>query len=1162
MSRFITAQVQNTSPNYIYTNLTARISIVNSQNQVVTVEDIAIPILVQNQLSEFKFYWNTSLNPPANYSVDLDIFSGDQLLSSKVAAFNISLSSVLTGTISISPAVVILGNTTQASYTIQNNGNTALTGLPVSILIVDPDTQTSTTVYNDTIDLGMQSVKSGTINLPTTGDALKTYIVVLQYLSQGSPMNITSTNFTVTQPPTPPVTTITGKPNNPSNGSSASFAFTSTEVSTFQCQLDGGSFAACTSSVSYAGLPDGTHTFAVKATNAAGNPEVTPASYTWLIDTVPPKSVISSPLNGATLMGATFNITGSASDQGTQIQKVEISTDGGTTWQTAQETSSWNFNWTVATEGSYTFRSRATDSAGNVEIPGAGITVYVYKRQPTPVSIGAGQLLVSGNPFTIKGVVYSPVPIGDDPGTMAPYGDYMTINYNVIYNRDLPLLRQMGANTLRLLSWDDIADHHDFLDNAYNGGVQPIYVIAGYWINPGQNIDPQSPNNVRQQLKTSFRAMVAAYKNHPAILMWALGNDLNDVSNYGGNLNNLFSLINEMAAEAHAEEGGAYHPVTVALTDKNLASTIAAYDATLPSLDVWGANVYRGNTFGTLFSDFKAASAKPLVILEYGIDAFDNVNGDEYENTGVAYQDIYAWALWKEIKANPGVCVGGSIMEYSDEWWKGKYSTDQVCPDLNPAVHSTCGAAESYSPDGYDNEEWWGIMRTRQNASGPDTMEMRAVYYTLQELWMPSANAAHISVSPSALAFGNVALGNVSTAQTVTISNTGIENLDISPLTLSGANASEFRILNDYCSGHTLIPSKSCSLKVAFSPASAGSKIAALSIASDDPQTPLLNVALSGSANVSISGTVTSVQGPLAGVTMTLTGAASATTTTDASGNYIFTGLTNGNYTVTPGKAGCSFTPANNSLNLSGGNVTSINFTGVMRYSISGTTTSAQGPMSGVTMTLAGAASATTATDVSGNYTFNGLINGSYTVTPVKAGYTFTPASSSVSINGANIAAGNFSAAVTAFTVTPSAGSGGSISPSSPQTVNYNSTISFTATPTVGYYLASVSGCGATYSGNIITTAPVTANCTVSAVFAINTYTINPSAGSNGTISPSTLQTVSYNGTSSFTITPNTGYHIANVLVDGVSKGHRIFVYIHQCINESYYLSVFRNQHI
>ncbi len=75
----------------------------------------------------------------------------------------------------------------------------------------------------------------------------------------------------------------------------------------------------------------------------------------------------------------------------------------------------------------------------------------------------------------------------------------------------------------------------------------------------------------------------------------------------------------------------------------------------------------------------------------------------------------------------------------------------------------------------------------------------------------------------------------------------------------------------------------------------------------------------------------------------------------------------------------------------------------------------------------------------------------------------------------------------TAYTVTPYAGSGGSISPSGPQSVNYDATTSFTVTPNPGYSTSSVTGCGGSLSGNTYTTRPITANCTVTASFSRTT---------------------------------------------------------------------------
>jgi DNA-directed RNA polymerase specialized sigma24 family protein len=81
-----------------------------------------------------------------------------------------------------------------------------------------------------------------------------------------------------------PDTTITSHPHVNSNDSSPTFAFRSTEAgSHFECRLDGGSWRRCSSPKTYQGLSPGQHIFRVRARDASGNVDSTPASWTWTI---------------------------------------------------------------------------------------------------------------------------------------------------------------------------------------------------------------------------------------------------------------------------------------------------------------------------------------------------------------------------------------------------------------------------------------------------------------------------------------------------------------------------------------------------------------------------------------------------------------------------------------------------------------------------------------------------------------------------------------------------------------------------------------------------------------------------------------------------------------------------------------------------------------
>ncbi|NCT67647.1 MAG: PQQ-binding-like beta-propeller repeat protein [Rhodanobacteraceae bacterium] len=71
-------------------------------------------------------------------------------------------------------------------------------------------------------------------------------------------------------------------------------------------------------------------------------------------------------------------------------------------------------------------------------------------------------------------------------------------------------------------------------------------------------------------------------------------------------------------------------------------------------------------------------------------------------------------------------------------------------------------------------------------------------------------------------------------------------------------------------------------------------------------------------------------------------------------------------------------------------------------------------------------------------------------------------------------------------TVTPQASGGGTIAPASPQTIDDGAAASFTLTPDAGHVIGSVTGCGGSLAGNTYTTAPITQDCSVSAVFALD----------------------------------------------------------------------------
>lgn len=185
--------------------------------------------------------------------------------------------------------------------------------------------------------------------------------------------------------------------------------------------------------------------------------------------------------------------------------------------------------------------------------------------------------------------------------------------------------------------------------------------------------------------------------------------------------------------------------------------------------------------------------------------------------------------------------------------------------------------------------------------------------------------------------------------------------------------------------------------------------------ASLQPQYNATNVTLRPAVRVALSGTVSTFNGAgtrsgLADVTVTLSGAGTGTTTTAANGNYSFTNLLAGVYTVSVAKAGVTFEQATQTVTVGETNVTNINFQ-TKRVSLSGTVSNFDNTgLGGVTVTLSGTQTGTTTTTANGAYSFANLIAGSYTVSVAKSGVTFEQATKTVTVGTTNVADVNFKA--------------------------------------------------------------------------------------------------------------------------------------------------------
>jgi hypothetical protein len=201
-----------------------------------------------------------------------------------------------------------------------------------------------------------------------------------------------------------PQTTINSGPSGPTASSAASFGFSADDGgASFACSLDGAPFTACASPLNYSGLAEGSHTFAVRATDAIGNTDSTPASRAWTVDTIVPAApVMTSPANGSTTTSNTVVVAGTAEANST-VEVFDGTTSQGTA--TSDAAGSWTKTLVSVGEGGHSYTAVARDAAGNTSpasSPPRVITVDTVAPQTTIDSGPSGTTSATSATFTFS----------------------------------------------------------------------------------------------------------------------------------------------------------------------------------------------------------------------------------------------------------------------------------------------------------------------------------------------------------------------------------------------------------------------------------------------------------------------------------------------------------------------------------------------------------------------------------------------------------------------------------------------------------------------------------------------------------------------------------------------------------------------------------------
>lgn len=357
------------------------------------------------------------------------------------------------------------------------------------------------------------------------------------------------------------------------------------------------------------------------------------------------------------------------------------------------------------------------------------------------------KLLVDGKPFFVKGVVWSYTPIGENYSYNLWEKPEDFIKRMIDY--DAQLMKEMGVNAIRVFGtippkwvtylYKNYGIYTIINDLAGRYGV----MVDGKWIYPTNYSDPK----VRQTIVENALAVVRAYKDVPGVLMFIFGNE----NNYGlewksfeienlpvgerqrARAKYLYTLFEEILSKAKQIDPN--HPMGIANGDLQYIDLIAKY---CKSLDIMGANVYRGKSATDLFATVKEKLDKPFMFTEFGCDAFNAKTGEEDQY----HQALYFKEQWREIylksygKGQEANCIGGTVFEWLDEWWKTGQITDLDVHNTD-ATWSNGGYKFDFEPGKNNmNEEWWGICaQSVEKVNGINKRIPRAGYYVLQQIW-------------------------------------------------------------------------------------------------------------------------------------------------------------------------------------------------------------------------------------------------------------------------------------------------------------------------------------------------------------------------------------------------------------------------------------------
>jgi Glycosyl hydrolases family 2, TIM barrel domain len=255
---------------------------------------------------------------------------------------------------------------------------------------------------------------------------------------------------------------------------------------------------------------------------------------------------------------------------------------------------------------------------------------------------GSYQLSVNGKPFYVKGFV------GGNPSYSPDF----------IAGKQFDIAQKSGANAVRTSAV------RVSLDSAAKYGFKALADLPIYGERDGMDWNDETR---KAELKAKVLGIVSDLKNHPALLVWALGNELDWIPPGKPYNSKLWTFFNDLAKEIHRIDPN--HPVMTIVGFSDVPKKLDELAVQCPDLDLLGINAYAD------LAEFSEAVIKhwkrPYLVTEWGPDGHWEVPKTTFkvalEQSSTEKAEVYRDRYKNAILKNRAFCLGSFVF-----YWHSK----------------------------------------------------------------------------------------------------------------------------------------------------------------------------------------------------------------------------------------------------------------------------------------------------------------------------------------------------------------------------------------------------------------------------------------------------------------------------------------------------------